>query len=61
MVGVMKVRDLIVQLQQQSANATPYVQVTDPETGLPFLVAVTGLAPAASPAYGSAVIIELED
>nr|MBL8412748.1 hypothetical protein [Dechloromonas sp.] len=57
----MKVRDLIDQLQQQSGNATPYVQVTDPETGLPFLVAITGLAKGDSPAYGSAVIIELED
>lgn len=57
----MKVADLIAKLQQQPRSATPYVQVTDPETGQPMLVAVTGIAPADSPAYGTAVVIELKD
>jgi hypothetical protein len=57
----MKVRDLIAQLQQQPGNATAYVQVADPETGKPILVAVAGVDPAHSPAYGSAAVIELED
>ena len=57
----MKVSDLIAQLQQQPRSGTPYVQITDPETGTPLLVAVTGIANAESPAYGTAVIIELED
>lgn len=57
----MKNRDLIAQLQQLSGDATPYVQVTDPETGIPFLVAVTGVSAGDSEAYGTAAIIELED
>lgn len=57
----MKTHELIAQLQKLSSNATPYVQVTDPETGIPFLVAVTGVVAGDSEAYGSAAIIELED
>lgn len=57
----MKVHELIAQLQTQPGNSTPYVQVTDPETGLPMLAAVTGIAKADSEAYGTAVIIEMED
>lgn len=57
----MKVSDLIDQLQQQPRSATPYVQITDPETGAPLLVAITGISDAESPAYGTAVIIEIED
>lgn len=57
----MKNHELIALLQQQPGNATPYVQITDPETGLPMLAAVTGLAAANSEAYGTATIIELED
>lgn len=57
----MKTRDLIYLLQQQPGNSTPYVQVTDPETGGPILVAVEGIAPANSPEYGSAVVIEIEE
>jgi len=57
----MKTRDLIAMLQKQPGNSTPYVQVTDPESGNPILVAIAGVDPATSPAYGSAVIIELED
>jgi hypothetical protein len=58
---MMKVFELINLLQTKPRQATPYVQITDPETGAPLLVAVTGIADADSPAYGSAVIIELED
>ncbi|MFZ2972283.1 MAG: hypothetical protein WA049_06560 [Ferribacterium limneticum] len=57
----MKNRDLIAQLLNLSGDATPYVQVTDQETGLPFLVAVTGVSAGDSEAYGTAAIIELED
>lgn len=57
----MKNRDLIALLQQRSGNATPYVQITDPETGTPVLVAVTGIATAESGTYGTAVIIETEE
>lgn len=57
----MKVHELIDQLQAKARNATPYVQIADPITGAPLLVAVTGIAEADSPAYGSAVIIEIED
>lgn len=57
----MKNRDLIALLQQQPGNATAYVQVIDPETGKPILAAVAGVDPASSPAFGTAVVIELED
>ncbi|MDD2664410.1 MAG: hypothetical protein PHD19_11720 [Dechloromonas sp.] len=57
----MKVRDLIAQLQQQPPSATAYVLVADPETNAPLLYAVAGVDPARSPAYGTAVVIELED
>lgn len=57
----MKNRDLIALLQQQPGNATAYVQVTDPDTGNPILAAVAGVDPARSPAFGTAVIIELEE
>ncbi|WP_341743120.1 hypothetical protein [Azonexus hydrophilus] len=59
----MKVRDLLAKLLtgEIPGNATVYVQVTDPETGLPVLAAVTGIARAESETYGSAAIIELED
>jgi hypothetical protein len=57
----MKNRDLIALLQQQPGNATAYVQVTDPVTGNPILAAVVGVDPAVSPAFGTAVVIELED
>lgn len=57
----MKTRDLIALLQTQPGNSTPYVQVTDPESGNPILVAIAGVDPATSPAYGTAVVIELED
>lgn len=57
----MKTRDLIALLQKQPGNATPYVQVIDPETKTPILVAIAGVDPATSPAYGTAVVIELED
>lgn len=57
----MKNRDLIAQLQKLSGDATPYVQVTDPETGIPLLVAVTGVSAGDSETYGTAAINELED
>ena len=57
----MKVRDLIAQLQLQPGSATAYVQVADPETGNPILVAVAGVDPARSPEFGNAAVIELED
>ena len=57
----MKVSDLIAQLQQQPRSATVYVQTADHETGTPILTAVEGIDPANSPAYGTAVVIELED
>lgn len=57
----MKVRDLIAALQQQPGNATAYVQVADPETRNPILVAVAGVDPARSPEFGNAAVIELED
>lgn len=57
----MKTRDLIALLQGQPGNSTPYVQVIDPETKTPILVAIAGVDPATSPAYGTAVVIELED
>lgn len=57
----MKTADLIALLQQRPGSSTPYVQITDPETGLPMLVAVTGIAEANSAAYGTAVVIELEE
>lgn len=57
----MKTRDLIALLEQQPGNSTPYVQITDPETGNPMLAAVTGIAEANSEVLGSATIIELED
>jgi hypothetical protein len=56
----MTVAELIEQLQQQRRSATVYVQASDPD-GLPVVVAVEGIAPANSEAYGSAVIIEIED
>lgn len=57
----MKVRDLIAQLEAQPGNATVYVQTADQETGHLILVAVAGVDPATSPAYGNAAVIELED
>lgn len=57
----MKTADLIALLQQRPGSCTPYVQITDPETGLPMLAAVTGIAEANSEAYGTAVVIELEE
>lgn len=57
----MKVRDLIAQLEAQPGNATVYVQSAYPETGHLILVAVAGVDPATSPAYGNAAVIELED
>jgi hypothetical protein len=57
----MKVRDLIAQLETQPGNATVYVQTNDAETGHLILVAVAGVDPAVSPAYGNAAVIELED
>lgn len=59
----MKVRDLLTKLLtgEIPGNATVYVQVTDPETGLPVLAAVTGIETANSETYGHAAVIELED
>lgn len=56
----MKVADLIEFLQQQPLRATVYVSTLD-QDGMPILVAVEGIAPANSEAYGTAVVIELED
>lgn len=56
----MKVHELIAQLQTKPRNATVYVLTTDPETATPILQAVDCVSPAQSPAYGSAVIIEME-
>lgn len=56
-----KVHELIAQLQQQPRSATVYVQTADRDTGAPILTAVEGIDPASSPAYGTAVVIELED
>lgn len=58
---MMRVRDLIALLESQPGNATAYVQTSDPETGNAILVPVSGIDPATSPAYGNAVVIELED
>lgn len=57
----MKVAELIAQLQQQPRSATVYVQTADCDTGHLVLVPVEGIDPAASPVYGTAVVIELED
>lgn len=57
----MKVYELIAQLQQQPRSATVYVKTLDPLWGKPELVAIEGIDPAESPAYGTAVVIELED
>lgn len=56
-----KVHELIAQLQQQPRSATVYVQTADRDTGHLVLVPVEGIDPAASPVYGTAVVIELED
>lgn len=56
----MKVHQLIEQLQAQPRSATVYVQTADRETGHLILVAIEGIDPAESPAYGTAVVIELE-
>lgn len=57
----MKTHELIAKLQKLSSNATPYVQINDPETGIPFLVAVSDVSAGDSETYGYAAIIELED
>lgn len=57
----MKTWELIEKLQQQPRSGTPYVQVTDPVTGLPMLWPVTGIATAESSEYGTAIVIEIED
>lgn len=57
----MKTANLIALLQRRPGSSTAYVQITDPETGLPMLAAVAGIAEANSEAYGTATIIELED
>ena len=56
----MKVADLIALLEQQPRSATVYAQTID-QDGMPVLIAVDGIAPANSDAYGSAVVIEMED
>lgn len=55
----MKVHELIEQLQQLPRSATVYAQAND-QDGMPVLVAVEGIAPANSQAYGSAVVIDLD-
>ena len=59
----MRAKDLLQKLMAGDIplTATLYVQAADPETGLPVLVAVTGIARGESDTYGNAVIIETED
>ncbi|MDP3440982.1 MAG: hypothetical protein U0989_02605 [Azonexus sp.] len=57
----MKVHELIAQLEAKPRNATVYVEFQDAETGVLMVRAVEGICPAQSPAYGSAVIIEIEE
>lgn len=56
----MKVHELIAQLQTKPLNATVYVLSSDADTDSPILRAVDRIDPAQSPAYGTAVIIEME-
>lgn len=57
----MQVGQLNRLLDGMDQEATVYVMTRPAETGIPLLRAVEGISPAQSPAYGSAVIIEVEE
>lgn len=57
----MQVGQLNRLLDGMDPEATVYVMTRAAETGVPLLRAVEGISPAQSPAYGSAVIIEVEE
>lgn len=57
----MKVSELISQLQQQPEHAIVCIEIVDFETGLRFMRGIERLDQATSKAYGTAVVIELED
>lgn len=57
----MKNHQLIALLNEQPRSGTPYVQITDPVTGVPMLYPVTGVSFAESGEFGTAIVIEIEE